>query len=175
MLRKIEVGWRRQEWLVSLRRSNLVNTSFIFVPGHAGVRGNERADRLAEKVLFLMVVQWTMLMCSMPLVRREEWRSQLEIRSPALFKDWGIVSSGLVRKDMNNTLAVKDEWWIRWELVLWATTCFWVYSREVRSTYGCVPCARMIIFRLITIKHNCIIFNSYYHNWINKQSFERDH
>jgi hypothetical protein len=33
--------------LVSLKRSNLVSTSFIFVPDHAEVRGNERADRLA--------------------------------------------------------------------------------------------------------------------------------
>jgi hypothetical protein len=33
----------RREWLVSLRLSNLVSTSFIF----AGVRGSERDDRLA--------------------------------------------------------------------------------------------------------------------------------
>jgi hypothetical protein len=51
MLRKIEVDWRRREWLVSPRRSNLVSTRFIFVPGHAGVRGNERADRLAGKAV----------------------------------------------------------------------------------------------------------------------------
>jgi hypothetical protein len=47
MLRKIEAGWRRPEWLVSLRQSNLIMTSFIFVSGRAGVRGNERAGRLA--------------------------------------------------------------------------------------------------------------------------------
>jgi hypothetical protein len=29
----------------------LVSTSFIFVPGHAGVRGKERADRLAGTAL----------------------------------------------------------------------------------------------------------------------------
>jgi ribonuclease HI len=46
-LRKIEAGWRRQEWLESLRRSNLVCVFIIFVPGHAGIRENERPDRLA--------------------------------------------------------------------------------------------------------------------------------
>jgi hypothetical protein len=47
MLRKIEAGWRHQEWLVSLRLPNLVSICVIFVPGHTGVRGNERAHRLA--------------------------------------------------------------------------------------------------------------------------------
>ena len=47
MLRKIETGWARRHWIESLGRSKLTKISFIFVPGHAGVRGNERADRLA--------------------------------------------------------------------------------------------------------------------------------
>jgi ribonuclease HI len=46
MLRKIEANWRHREWLESLRRSNLVCIFVIFVPGHAGVWGNEQADRL---------------------------------------------------------------------------------------------------------------------------------
>jgi hypothetical protein len=50
MFRKIEAGWKHQGWLVSLRRSNLVSTSFMSVQGHAGVRGNEKADRLAGTV-----------------------------------------------------------------------------------------------------------------------------
>uniref|UniRef100_A0A0B7BFF5 Uncharacterized protein n=1 Tax=Arion vulgaris TaxID=1028688 RepID=A0A0B7BFF5_9EUPU len=33
--------------LQSLRMSKLIKLSFIFVPGHAGVRGNECTDRLA--------------------------------------------------------------------------------------------------------------------------------
>ena len=47
MLRKIEMGWIRREWLLSLERSRVAKISFIFVPGHAGVQGNERADELA--------------------------------------------------------------------------------------------------------------------------------
>ena len=47
MLRKIEKGRFRRHWLASLERSQLAQISFIFVPGHAGVRGNERADWLA--------------------------------------------------------------------------------------------------------------------------------
>jgi hypothetical protein len=47
MLRKIKAGWRRREWLVSLRRSHLVRIYLIFLPGHAEVRGSDRADRIA--------------------------------------------------------------------------------------------------------------------------------
>jgi ribonuclease HI len=46
MHRQIEARWTRRELLESLRRSNLVCIFVIFVPFHAGVRGNERADRL---------------------------------------------------------------------------------------------------------------------------------
>ena len=33
--------------MVSLEKSHLLRVTFIFVPGHAGVMGNERADQLA--------------------------------------------------------------------------------------------------------------------------------
>jgi glyoxylase-like metal-dependent hydrolase (beta-lactamase superfamily II) len=49
MFRKIENGWFLKQWLESLRRSKLTKICLIFVPGHAGVKGNERADRLAGK------------------------------------------------------------------------------------------------------------------------------
>jgi hypothetical protein len=35
----------------SLRKSGLTKLVFMFVPGHAGVKGNERADRLAETAI----------------------------------------------------------------------------------------------------------------------------
>jgi ribonuclease HI len=47
MLKKIELGWVRKEWLSSLSCSTLKLVTFIFVPRHAGVKGNVRADRLA--------------------------------------------------------------------------------------------------------------------------------
>jgi hypothetical protein len=47
MLRKIENGWFRRQWSESLARSKLTKIGFIFFPGHAGLRGNERADYLA--------------------------------------------------------------------------------------------------------------------------------
>ena len=47
MLRKIEMGWARRQWLESLKRSTLSNICFIFVPGHVGVKGDEKADQLA--------------------------------------------------------------------------------------------------------------------------------
>jgi hypothetical protein len=46
MLRKIKAGWRHREWLKSSKRSILVNIVFIFVPSQAGVKANERANRL---------------------------------------------------------------------------------------------------------------------------------
>jgi ribonuclease HI len=48
MLRKIKTGCIRQEWLEAIERSSLKAVCFIFVPGHASVKGNERADRLAD-------------------------------------------------------------------------------------------------------------------------------
>jgi hypothetical protein len=59
MLRKIEVDWRRREWLETLRQSILVCIIIIFVPDHAWVNRNERADMLAGTArfsFFLMVL-----------------------------------------------------------------------------------------------------------------------
>jgi ribonuclease HI len=48
MLRKIKTGFIRREWLETIERSNLTAVCFIFVPGHAGGKGNERTDRLED-------------------------------------------------------------------------------------------------------------------------------
>ena len=47
MIRKVDAGSIRRQWTDSLRGSAVRNVTFIFVPGHAGVEGNERADKLA--------------------------------------------------------------------------------------------------------------------------------
>jgi hypothetical protein len=47
-IRKIETGYIRLEWLEATESSSLTAVCFIFVPGHADVKGNERADRLAD-------------------------------------------------------------------------------------------------------------------------------
>ena len=49
MLSKVEKGMFREEWLASLQKSQIVRIVWIFCPGHAGVRGNEQADRLAGR------------------------------------------------------------------------------------------------------------------------------
>jgi ribonuclease HI len=48
MIRKVESGWLRYEWMESIRASDLKCLVWIYCPGHAGVQGNERADRLAS-------------------------------------------------------------------------------------------------------------------------------
>ena len=49
MLRKIKNGWLRHEWVELIDSSNLGRLLWIYCPGHAGVRGNERADSLASR------------------------------------------------------------------------------------------------------------------------------
>jgi hypothetical protein len=52
-----------------------------------GVRGNEWADRLAGTAVIsdgCAIVQWTMLICCTPSVRRVEWKTPLEIKSLTL-------------------------------------------------------------------------------------------
>ena len=47
MISKINAGHVHKQWMQSLSTSSLRQITFIFVPGHAGVQGNERADCLA--------------------------------------------------------------------------------------------------------------------------------
>lgn len=46
-LRKIEQGFLRAEWIQLIEATPLRSLAWIFCPGHAGVKGNEKADRLA--------------------------------------------------------------------------------------------------------------------------------
>ncbi len=48
-LTKIQKGCLRTEWISYISRSKLRKITWIFSPGHAGVIGNERADRLAGR------------------------------------------------------------------------------------------------------------------------------
>ena len=48
-LRKIESGNLRAEWKEFLKKTTLKKITLIFTLGHAGVRGNQRADELAGK------------------------------------------------------------------------------------------------------------------------------
>ncbi|RUS69373.1 hypothetical protein EGW08_022863, partial [Elysia chlorotica] len=46
-LKKIECGFMRMEWMTAIRPTAISSITWIFCPGHAGVKGNERADKLA--------------------------------------------------------------------------------------------------------------------------------
>ena len=47
-LEKISTGMLYADWVASINQSNLQSVRWIFCPGHSGVRGNERADALAD-------------------------------------------------------------------------------------------------------------------------------
>ena len=47
LLQKVKAGMIRSEWLDPLQRIRLNKVTWMYCPGHAGVKGNERADRLA--------------------------------------------------------------------------------------------------------------------------------
>ena len=47
MLSRVRMGMFRAEWLTSVRKSRVENIVWNFSPGHAGMLGNEQADRLA--------------------------------------------------------------------------------------------------------------------------------
>lgn len=49
MLRKIESRRIHCEWVDYLRTSRLKKLTWMYTPGHAGVKGNERADQLANE------------------------------------------------------------------------------------------------------------------------------
>ena len=46
-LEKIKKGFIYVDWARSIQRSKLKKITWVFCPGHAGVQGNECADRLA--------------------------------------------------------------------------------------------------------------------------------
>ena len=46
-LEKVRCGQLYADWVEPLRNSHLKKLTWLFCPGHSGVRGNERADRLA--------------------------------------------------------------------------------------------------------------------------------
>ena len=46
-LRRIEAGSLRAEWLAAIGSTAIMGIVWIFCPGHAGVKGNEKADQLA--------------------------------------------------------------------------------------------------------------------------------
>ena len=47
MVRKVESGMVRRNWVEVLVQTMIREITFIFVPEHAGIRGNERVDRVA--------------------------------------------------------------------------------------------------------------------------------
>ncbi len=47
VLRRLEEGWYPDSWLSAATYFQYKHVSFVYVPGHAGVRVNEEADRLA--------------------------------------------------------------------------------------------------------------------------------
>ena len=49
LLQKIQTGYSNPEWQSSMTQSHLRSLLWVYCPGHAGVKGNERADKLAGR------------------------------------------------------------------------------------------------------------------------------
>ena len=49
LLQKVESGTESPDWNVSAVDTHLQKLPWVYCPGHAGVKGNEEADRLAGK------------------------------------------------------------------------------------------------------------------------------
>ncbi len=49
-LEKVRCGRLHADWCVYSNNSEIIRIQWIFCPGHAGVQGNERADKLAGSV-----------------------------------------------------------------------------------------------------------------------------
>ena len=74
---KISTGMLYADWVASINQSNLQSVRWIFCPGHSGVRGNERADALAdlainESVLTLDPATVLALVCDHLETQRED-------------------------------------------------------------------------------------------------------
>ena len=50
-LTKIQKGFLYSDWITTIKDSQIEKVSWIFCPGHASVKGNERADQLAGEAL----------------------------------------------------------------------------------------------------------------------------
>ena len=48
-LQKVKSGMGSPDWNVSMADIHLRKLPWVYCPGHAGVKGNDRADRLAGK------------------------------------------------------------------------------------------------------------------------------
>lgn len=53
MPKKVQTGHLCRQWLESVPRPGLQCITFAFVPGHAGIKSNERADSLARKATYV--------------------------------------------------------------------------------------------------------------------------
>ena len=49
LLQKVESGIKSADWNVSMVDIHLRKLQWVYCPGHVGVKGNDRADRLAGK------------------------------------------------------------------------------------------------------------------------------
>ena len=47
LIEKIKAGWGSPDWHKAMANLDIQKLLWVYCPGHAGVKGNERADRLA--------------------------------------------------------------------------------------------------------------------------------
>jgi hypothetical protein len=102
MLRKVETGQLCREWADLLMHSRIDQITWIYCPGHAGVMGNEQANRLAGRAPIEGVLKWdksVLVMAVRDVSNREEMLARENDPHIIRLREWG-VKQGEVRISM---------------------------------------------------------------------------
>ena len=111
-LDKISTGMLYADWVTSIKQSNLQSVRWIFCPGHSGVRGNERADALAdlavnESTLTLDPATVLSLVCEHLDTKREDTsQTTINLKNNGFIRGAGRTSDlrGAIRRRTNQLL-----------------------------------------------------------------------
>ena len=92
-LKKIENHCLRSEWLEAIKKTEMESATWIYCPGHAGVRGNEAADALAGQAVINGGIQFDkhdVLKSLDRLLREEEKNDGVQYHGIVRMKEMGI-------------------------------------------------------------------------------------
>lgn len=134
VLRKDWVRRVQEQWQESLRRSSLIKICFKFMPGHVGVKGNERAVWLAGMATGKTDEQWTRLISWMLLGRLVTSWIPVMTMTEIMNRLLSTMSNG-VRPNKSAMKGAKDNWSTNIELLSSVAACWGRYCGGNQSTW----------------------------------------